>query len=396
MPSRPAPVNLEDVRRHARRRLPRAIFDFIDGGAGSDVTVRANRAAFGRYVFQPRPLVDVAHRDQTVTVFGKELSLPVILGPAGTSRLVHHSGELAIARAAAQAKTAYVLGAASSYPLEEVADAGRGASMWFQLYVWRDPDIVKDLVRRAAAAKFDVLCVTIDTPITGLKDRDLRNGLSIPPRITVRNALDTARHLRWFASYLRHDSITFKNLDPYGFDMGGSVMGLSAFMRSRLNNPSNTWDDLKRVRSQWDGPLVVKGVLTAEAATKAFEAGADGIICSNHGGRNLECNPATIDALPAVTDVAAAKGKEVFLDGGVRRGTDVVKALAIGATACLIARPYHWGLATKGESGVVEVLEILRREIDNVLALVGRPRLDDLDRSVVASAITTFEHLDVM
>jgi L-lactate dehydrogenase (cytochrome) len=382
-------VTPQDFRARARRRLPRSIFDFVDGGAGDEVTTRANTAAFERVSFRPRPLVDVSRRDTGTAVLGRRLGLPVLLGPAGSTRLVHPDGELALARAAAKAGTAYALSPASNYPLEEVADAGRGATLWFQIYLWKDPAIVADLVARAARAGFHALCVTIDVPLSGVKDRDLRNGLTIPPRITARNAVDTCRRPWWLRHFALGPPITFKNLEPYGFEMTGGVMGLATFMRTHLNNPAATWDDLRWLRGLWDGPMVVKGVLTADAARRAFDAGADAVVCSNHGGRQLNGNPASLDALPEVVEVAELRGKEVYLDSGVRRGTDVVKALSIGARACLVARPYHWALATAGEDGVVRMLEQYRAEIDNVLAQLGRPTVADLDPSCVNHTLGT-------
>lgn len=396
--SRPV-VTPGDYRARARRRLPRSIFDFVDGGAGDEETTRANRTAFDRVTFRPRPLEDVSVRDTGTTVLGRRIELPVVLGPAGSTRLVHPEGELALARAAGRAGTAYALSPASNYPLEEVADAGQGATLWFQIYLWKDPKIVADLVARAARAGYHALCVTIDVPLSGVKDRDLRNGLTIPPRITARNAVDTCRRPWWLRHFALGPPITFKNLEPYGFEMSGGVMGLSTFMRTHLNNPAASWEDLRWLRGLWDGPMVVKGVLTADAARRAFDAGADAVVCSNHGGRQLNGNPASLDALPEVLDAAEARGKEVYLDGGVRRGTDVMKALSVGAQACLIARPYHWALATGGEAGVVQMLELYRAEIDNVLAQLGRPTIAELDASCVDHRLGTVrpasEALDV-
>lgn len=374
-------VNVDDYRRRARLLLPHSIFDFIDGAAGDESTMKANRHGFERITFRPRPLVDVSQRDQTTTVLGRRVNTPILLGPAGSTRLAHRDGELAMARAARRLGTVYALSTTSNFSLEEVADAGRGAPLWFQIYLWKDLKVVADLVARAEKAGFYALCCTIDVPVSGVKDRDLRNGLTIPPRITAGNAFDIARRPRWLWDYITGPPITFQNLMPYGFDMGGGVMKLSTFMRDKLNNPAITWEDLRWLRGLWSGPLVVKGVLTADAAKEAFSVGADAVVVSNHGGRQLAGNPASIDVLPEILDVAGEK--EVYVDGGVRRGFDVVKAIALGARACLIARPYHWALAVGGEDGVVEMVQMLEREVDNVLAQVGRPCLYDLDSSAV-------------
>lgn len=377
-------VIADDYRGLARRRLPRAIFDFVEGGAGDESSVRANRRGFDRITFRPRPLVGVAHRDLHVEVFANTVSMPVLLAPAGSTRLVHRDGEIAVAKAAARIGTIYVLSATSNFTLEEVAAAAPEAMLWFQIYLWQDKKLVADLVRRASEAGFLALCVTVDVPMSGMKDRDMRNGLTIPPRLTVSNALDTCRRARWMRDFVLGPRITFKNLEPYGFDMGGGVMALGTLMQKRLHDPSSTWEDVRWVRSLWHGPLVVKGVLTKEAAEKAFAVGADGVICSNHGGRQLAGSPATIDVLPEIVDVGARLNKDVFIDGGVRRGYDVVKALALGAKACLIGRPYHWGLAVEGEQGVLRVLEIFEREIDNVLAQIGQPLAAEVCRDAVA------------
>jgi isopentenyl diphosphate isomerase/L-lactate dehydrogenase-like FMN-dependent dehydrogenase len=381
---RVAPVNVEAYRTNARRRLPRSIFDFVDGGAGDESTTRANDCAFDSITFRPKPLVNVAQCDASTTVLGQRIAFPVMFGPAGSTRLVHPEGELAMARAAARLGTVYTLSAASNFALEEVADAGTGASLWFQIYLWKDLKVVADLVARAERAGFHALCVTIDVPVSGVKDRDLRNGLTIPPRVTLRNAVDFCRRPRWLTRFAFGPPITFKNLEPYNFSMSGGIMGLSEFMRERLNNPSMTWEDLRWLRSLWNGPLVVKGVLTGDAVRQTFKAGADAVICSNHGGRQLNGNPASLNALPEVLDEAAAWNKEVFLDGGLRRGSDVVKALCVGARGCLIGRPYHWGLVADGEDGVVRLAELYHAEIDNVLAQLGRPRIKDLDTSAIA------------
>lgn len=378
----PRRASIADYRDGARRRLPPSVFDFIDGGAGDDVTVHDNDRAFRDVRFRPSPLVDVSRRDTTVEVLGRRLALPVILGPAGVARLAHRDGELALARAAARAGTAYALTAGSGYTLEEVADAGKGATLWYQAYLWKDIDVVEDLVRRAERAGFHALCVTIDVPISGLKYRDLRNGMSLPPRIAPREMLTIARRPRWLYNFAKGRPVAFANMLPYGFDPG-SVLGLSTFMQTRLNNPSVTWDDLRWLRRLWNGPLVVKGVLTGPSARMAFDCGADAVVCSNHGGRQLAGNTPSLVALPEVVEVADAAGKEVFIDGGVRSGGDVLKAVALGARACLVARPYFWGLATGGEDGVVEVLDLYRREIDNVLAQLGTPTLADVGPSVV-------------
>ena len=376
----PSIASLEDFRRQARRRLPRAVFDFVEGGAGDEVTLRENRSAFERVTFQPRALVDVSRREQSTTVLGTHVTLPVLLAPAGLARLVSREGELAVARAAGRAGTIFVLSTAASCSIEEVAAAASGP-LWFQLYLGRDRDVGRSLVERAATAGYAALCLTIDVPVPGRRDRDVRNGVTVPPRITRRNAFDVAHRFSWLRDVLIGPPITFKNLTPYAGGMTGAV-ALAAYHNEQLVNAGATWNELLWLRGFWSGPLVVKGVMTAKDACRAIECGADAVVVSNHGGRQLDGLPASIDVLPEIVDAVQGRA-EVLIDGGIRRGTDVVKALALGARACLVGRPYLFALAAAGEEGVLGMLEMLRAEIDCTLALVGCTALGELDRSSV-------------
>jgi isopentenyl diphosphate isomerase/L-lactate dehydrogenase-like FMN-dependent dehydrogenase len=249
-----------------------------------------------------------------------------------------------------------------------------------QIYLWRDRRFVQSLVERAASSGYKALCLTVDSVVAHGRDRDIRNGLNFPPRVTVRDALDVTRHPRWLWGYLRERPVHLKNLDV---DFRSRDALAVPQLVKQLKNLTATWDELRWLRRVWDGPIVVKGILTAEAASAAFDHGADGVICSNHGGRELDGVTPSFLALPRVVEEAVARRKEVFLDSGVRRGSDVVKALALGARACLIARPYYWGLAVAGEAGVLQVCDVLRREIESVLGNLGRPTLEGLDASAV-------------
>jgi isopentenyl diphosphate isomerase/L-lactate dehydrogenase-like FMN-dependent dehydrogenase len=371
---------VDDLRRAARRRVPRMIADFVDGGADGEWTVGENRNGFDGVTFRPRQLVDVSERDQSVDVFGDRLALPVMLAPAGLARLVHRRGELAAARAAAGAGTLFCASIASSFTLEDIAAASPAAS-WFQLYLWKDRSVVSALVERAQRTGYRTLCLTVDVPIVGKRIRDLRNGLTLPPRIRLRTAFDTLRRPRWLAGLARGPKITFSNL--VGLTASDAAVALATYVNTELINPAASWQDLEWLRDLWEGPIVVKGVLGAADARRAVEAGADGVVVSNHGGRQLDGAPATIRVLP---DVVAAVGDSavVFLDGGVRRGADVVKAVALGARAVLVGRPWFWGLAADGERGVSRMLELFSEEIDRTLALIGRPSLADVDSSAVA------------
>ena len=369
----------DDLRRIARRRVPRVVFDFVDGGAGAEVTLRENRAAFGRVRFDPRFLSDVSQREIATTVLGERVAMPVLLAPAGLARLVHPEGELAAVRAAGAAGTIFSVSTASSYAIEEIADVATGP-LWLQLYLWRSPAVVEGLVARARAAGYHALVLTIDVPVVGNRERDVRNGASLPPRLQLDTALDALRRPRWLLAFLRGPTITFANL---GEIVGSSDPGaIGPYVDRELNDPSATWEKVDWLRRLWDGPLVVKGVLSVRDAEEAVRRGADAVYVSNHGGRQLDGSPATLDVLAAVAEAVGDRA-EVLLDGGVRRGQDVVKARALGARACLVGRPWFMGLAAGGEQGVARMLDVLARDVDRTLALLGVPRIDDVDGSVL-------------
>jgi L-lactate dehydrogenase (cytochrome) len=370
-------VNLEDIARRARRRLPRLVADFIEGGAEDESTVAANRAAFARWELVPRVLVDVSERRLATRVLDHDLSLPVALGPAGLARLAHPDGELAAARAAGEAGTVYTLSTGSSRSIEEVADAAVGA-VWFQLYLWRDRGVIAGLVERAKNAGYGALVLTVDVPVIGRRERDLRNGMTLPPRLTRANVVDMLRHPRWLAGLFRGSPLTFANfVDVPG--RGRSAVELGQYVNVEMMNPGATWEMFSWLRTIWSGPLAIKGVLHRDDAVKAVDLGANGVIVSNHGGRQLDGAVAALDALPAVAEAVNGRA-DILLDGGIRRGTDVVKALALGAKAVLIGRPYVLGLGADGAAGVAAALEVLRNELDRALALVGCPDVDLVNR----------------
>ena len=376
-------VNLDDIARRARRRLPRLVSDFVEGGAEDETTVRANRAAFAHWALVPRVLVDVAERTLATRVLDQDLSMPIGLGPAGLARVAHHEGEVAAARAAGEAGTVFTLSTGSSRTIEEVADASRGP-VWFQLYLWRDPEVIEGLVKRAAAANYGALVLTVDVPIIGQRERDLRNGFTLPPRLTARNAVDMLRRPRWLAGLVRDTPLTFANfVDVPG--RGRSAVELGKYVNVEMMNPGATWETFTWLRRIWDGPLAIKGVLHPDDARRAVELGADGVVVSNHGGRQLDSAVAALDALPAIAEAVGGRA-DVLFDSGVRRGTDVVKALALGAKAVLIGRPYVLGLGADGAAGVSAVLDVLRSELDRALALVGCPDATRLTREFVTRA----------
>jgi isopentenyl diphosphate isomerase/L-lactate dehydrogenase-like FMN-dependent dehydrogenase len=380
MPSAKLPFSVAEFRRRARRELPRAVFDFVDGGAEDERTLRRNEAAFGEIELLPRPLAGTAARDQRVTLFGKSLSLPVIVGPTGLAGLLWPDGELATARAASAAGTAYCLSHGSTCSIEDLAAAGSGPR-WMQVFVYRDRGLTRSFAERAQAGGYDALVLTTDNQVLGNRERDLRNGFAIPPRFTPATTLGMATRVRWLWRMRRRRDLTFAN---YVGAAGSCDIGSLAARMASLLDPAASWADVAWLRGLWRGPLLLKGVLHPDEARRAAAEGVDGVIVSNHGGRQLDGAPASIDALPAVVDAVAGR-VPVLLDGGVRRGGDVVKALALGAAACLIGRPHLWGLASAGEAGVAAVFEIFRREIDRVMALGGWDELSAIDRNALRS-----------
>ena len=358
----------------ARRTLPRPVFDFADGGAEDEYSLCRNEAAFAGHELLPRPLNGAADRDLSVELFGRRLALPVIIGPTGLSGLFWPGGEIAAARAAASAGTAFCLSHGSTCTIEALAATGV-APRWMQVFVYRDRGLTRAFIERAAAAGYDALVLTTDNQLLGNRERDIRNGFSIPPSFTALQILGMTGKLPWLLRMRRElGRITFANYAKPGETV--ELAAIAGRMASLLD-PGLSWRDVDWLRGLWKGPLLLKGILHPLEAAEAVPRGIDGLIVSNHGGRQLDGVPATLDALPAVA--AAIDGRiPVLLDGGVRRGGDVVKALSLGAAACLIARPQLWGLAVAGEAGVARVLDILRRELDRALGLMGITRLAEL------------------
>ena len=364
------------LRQLARRRLPRMVFDFCDGGAEDEITRGRNETAFADWEFLPTPLNGTSSRDQSIALFGERLALPVIIGPTGLSGMLWPRGEVAAARAAATAGTAYIMSHGSTVPIEQLASEVPGR-LWFQNFMYRDRGLTRSFAERAQAAGYRALVLTVDNQVLGQRERDLVNGFVIPPRVTWRSVLDVGRALPW-ALRMARTPLTFAN---YVSEERKDILSLAAYIASMLD-PTLNWKDVDWLRGIWRGPLLLKGVLHPDEARLAVEHGIDGVIVSNHGGRQLDTALPAIRALPGVVDAAAGR-IPVLLDGGVRRGSHVVKAVALGATACLIGRPHLWGLAVAGEAGVAQVLEILRRDIDRVLALGGWDDIAQVDRSAL-------------
>jgi L-lactate dehydrogenase (cytochrome)/(S)-mandelate dehydrogenase len=371
--------NVAEMRRLTQRILPRPIFDFADGGAEDEWTLRRNESAFDDIQLLPRPLRGAAERDLSVEIFGKTLSLPLMIGPTGLSGLLWPDAERSSARAAAKFGTAFCLSHGSVCTMEELA-ATNAAPRWMQVFVYRDRGLTREFIDRAKACGYDALVLTIDNQMTGNRERDVRNGFTIPPRLGPAEIAAMAVKVPWALRMRPHlKRITFANYVKPGET--AEIAKLSVRL-TQILDPSLNWSDVDMIRQHWPGPLILKGILHPDEAAESLSHGVDGLIVSNHGGRQLDGAASAIEALPAV--VAAVGGRiPVLLDGGVRRGSDVLKALALGARACLIARPQLWGLAVAGEAGVTRVLEIFRNEIDRGMALCGASRIADVNAGLL-------------
>lgn len=373
--------NLVDFVDAARQRLPAALFDYIHGGADDELTLRANVSAFARYNLVPRYLHDIRNPDMRRTVFGCDLQWPVMLSPTGMTRVFHPAGEIAVAQQAAAAGVAYALSTMATTSIEDVAAASTGPKI-YQLYLLNDEALNFEMIDRCKAANFDAICLTVDTVVAGNRERDLRNGLTVPPRLGRRNLLGFAMRPGWCLNYLANGGISLPNV-PAGAD-GHSLGTLSAFFASRMEQ-NITWERVERLQQYWGKPFVIKGLQSVCDARNAAAAGVSGLIISNHGGRQLDGGAATIELIADIVD-AVGDQLEVVLDSGVRRGSHVIKALAMGARACMIGRPYLYGLSAFGAPGVARVLQILRQETERSLALLGCASLDQLGRQHLTAA----------
>ena len=370
-------VNIEDLRRAAKRNMPKPMFDYVDGGANAEWTLRENRAAFERIMFDPRVLVDVSERDQSTTVFGEKLRTPIIVAPTGMTGIAWPNAEILAARAAGRVGAGLALSTYASCSIEDVAAAGPGP-FWFQLYISRDRAVTDELVDRAQAAGYKALAITVDTQVPSMRERDVRNGYVAPPRLTLGTVADAAWRIGWLSRFVKGPRPAFRNLRGPAATTPRQFVDLGSSMVRHLDS-SVTWKDVEHFRARWKGPLLLKGVVSTRDVKTALDHGVNGFIVSNHGGRQLDYAPSSIEVLPELVDACAGQA-EVYLDSGVRRGSDIVKAVALGARAVLVGRPYVWGLGASGEAGADAMFRILTDEVDRCLALIGVPRLAEVTR----------------
>jgi len=367
--------NIARLRARASRRLPAPMFHYIDGAAGDEWTMRQNTDAFDRYELVPRFLVDVSEIDLSTTVFGQKIDMPFICAPTAMSRLFHHHGEQGVARAANRAGTLYSLSSISTTSIEEAAAATDGPKL-FQVYVFKDRGLNREFIQRCKESGYDALALTVDVPVAGNRERDLVTGMTIPPKLTLASLFSFATHPRWVWNYFTNPPIELANVRDR---IKGDVTTLVSFFNDELDR-TVSWDDAAWMIEEWGGPFAIKGILSAEDARRAADVGASSVMVSNHGGRQLDSSPAPIEVLPEIVD-AVGDRLEVILEGGVRRGVHVLKALALGATACSAGRPYLFGLGAGGEAGVDRALEIFRTDIERDMRILGCRNVGEVDSS---------------
>ena len=367
--------NIADLRRMAQRRLPAPLFHYIDGGADDEWTLRRSTEAFGDYELIPECLNDVAKIDLTTRVLGCDLELPFVLSPTGMSRLFHHDKELGVARAAAKLGTLYSLSTMATTSIEDVGAATAGPKM-FQIYILKDRELTREFVQRCKQAGYDALCLTVDTPVAGNRERDRVTGMVMPPRLTWRSLLSFALHPQWSLQFLLKPDFHLANVVHRVDAIGSGTISLIDYVNSQFDR-SVTWDDAAWLVEQWGGPFAIKGILSSNDARRARDIGASAVMLSNHGGRQLDATPAPIDCIAPIRD-AVGNDLEIILDGGIRRGTHVIKALALGANACSIGRAYLYGLSAGGQAGVERALELLKDEVERDLTLLGCRSVADL------------------
>ena len=373
---------IEDLRDVARRKVPKAFFDYVDSGSYNEETLRANRADLEMIKLRQRVMVDVSNRSLATTIIGQNISAPFALAPIGLCGMQHGDGEILAAQAAEEAGIPFTLSTMSICSIEQVAEAA-SRPFWFQLYVIRDRDFSRDILERASAAKCNALVLTVDLQVLGQRHRDIRNGMTVPPEMRLRNVIEMARKPRWALSILKSKSKTFGNLAGHLEGME-DITSLAQWTNSQFD-PALNWKDVEWIKKVWPGKIIIKGILDVEDARTAVKLGADAIVVSNHGGRQLDGAPSSISALPAIAQ-AVGSDTEVLFDGGIRTGADLLRALALGARACLIGRAYVYGLGAAGKAGVAKAIDILQKELSVAMALTGTTRVSDVGPQVLVGA----------
>lgn len=377
-------ATVDDLRALARRRAPRGVFDYVDGGAESERSMARARAAYDAVTFQPRVLIDVSAVDTSTTILGRTAAMPLVLAPTGFSRMVHTDGEVGVARAASTHGVPYALSTMGTTGPERLAQEVPGCDRLFQLYVWRDRARSRDLLARAVAGGYHALVLTVDVPVAGARLRDLRGGFTIPPRLTARTVANIATRPRWWADALTSEPVSFASFTE-------SPAALETVVNTMFD-PAVTWDDVAWLRQEWPGQLVIKGIQRLADVDRAVTEGVDGLVLSNHGGRQLDRSGAPLDLLPRAVDRSAG-AVELYVDGGVRCGADVAAAVALGATACWIGRPYLYGLMAGGSAGVARCLEIFAIDLHRTMQLLGARDVTELTTDLVGSAPLPEPHL---
>jgi len=373
-------ASVADLRAIARRRLPGGVFDYIDGGAEDELTLRRNVAAFRRAELVPRVLRDVSGIDLSAPLLGRRLPMPLVVAPTGFTRLASPGGELDVSRAAARAGLPYTLSTMATRSIEEVAAVSRGPK-WLQVYVWRDRGLVKELLSRAAQAGYEAIAITVDTAVLGRRERDVRRGFTMPPQLGPGTLIDGLLHPGWTWAFARAEPITFSNVSGSSAPADGRAVNLAEYTNSQFD-PALSWRDLDWFRAEWGGPIVLKGIQSVADARLAADAGVEAIALSNHGGRQLDGSPAILELVPPVAD-AVGDRVEIICDGGVRRGSDIVKAVALGARACMAGRAFLYGLGAGGERGVDKVVALLEADMRRTMALTGNRQLSDLGPELI-------------
>ena len=373
-------ASVADLRKISKKRLPQGVFDYIDGAAEDEIALSRNLAAFSKIEFRPRVLRNVANIKTSTTLLGQPLAFPLVLAPTGFTRIAHSQGELACARAAQRASIPYTLSTLGTRSIEEVAAVSEGRK-WFQVYVWKDRERVKEMLDRARDNDYEAIMITLDTPVLGRRERDIRNGFTLPPTLGLDTILSGLTHPGWALDFLRADPISFANVSGQSDGGDKDPIVLADYINSQFD-PALSWHDVEWFQKHWKGPIILKGIQTVADAKLAAESGVEAIALSNHGGRQLDHGPAIAELVSPVAD-AVGDDVEIICDGGIRRGSDIVKAVALGARACMMGRPYLYALGAGGERGVDFLLDHLHQGVEQTLALIGAREITSLDRDIL-------------